>query len=280
MQTSTTHNSVEMTVGLVGVWIVVMLFVAHAVWKHYHARKRGGKAQHSNMPEEIGAVSLAPQVVETSSIRGWLDTTVKSGYGNKFTTAFEQVGIDDVGDLAKVDKNVMAELNENLLATGAKAMHLKNIQDAIDGVRTPGAADAVELGLSGGDARYGDQGDQGHGEAKEKEEEKLYTMQSRSPSGGLARQTSRLKPAAKATKKQARSHSYTPTEAQGEWSDSRNTKPKRARYPTSERLWMRTRTHTNKHRATPHLRRLGHSTAGGRCGDVGAGATAPARGVP
>ena len=134
-------------------WIVVFSFVARAAWNHYNVKKKGRRhnAQHS--------VMSTPQVTdESSSIRGWLDMKVKSGY-SKFAGAFDEAGIEDVGDLAKVDNKVMTQLNEHLVAAGAKAMHLINIKEAIDEVRTPGAADAVELGLSGDET-------QGHEESK------------------------------------------------------------------------------------------------------------------
>ena len=34
------------------------------------------------------------------SIREWLDSDVKAGYGAKFASAFEEVGIEDVSDLS------------------------------------------------------------------------------------------------------------------------------------------------------------------------------------
>ena len=136
-----------MTAGLVVGCIAIIFVVARAAWNHYKKKKKKKKtynAQHFDISEEVAAVSLAPQVVESSSIRGWLDMKVKSGYSNKFSNAFEEAGIEDIGDLAKVDKKVMTQLKEHLVVAGAKAMHLKNIQEAIDEVRTPGAADAVK----------------------------------------------------------------------------------------------------------------------------------------
>jgi len=154
-QTKCTHHtiriptiSVGMTVGLVVGCIVIIFFVARAAWNHYNVKKKKKKkkrynVQHFDISEEVAAVSLAPQVVESSSIRGWLDMKVKSGYSNKFANAFEETGIEDIDDLAKVDKKVMTQLNEHLVVAGAKAMHLKHIQEAIDEVRTPGAADTM-----------------------------------------------------------------------------------------------------------------------------------------
>ena len=145
-----------MTAGLVVGCIAIISVVARAAWNHYNVKKKRKNkynARHFDISEEVAAVSLAPQVVESSSIRGWLDMKVKSGYSNKFANAFEETGIEDIDDLAKADKKVMTQLNEHLVVAGAKAMHLKHIQEAIDEVRTPGAADAVELGLSGGETQ-------------------------------------------------------------------------------------------------------------------------------
>ena len=44
----------------------------------------------------------------SESIREWLDAEVKAGYGAKFASAFEEVGIEDKSDLQDMDDELMA----------------------------------------------------------------------------------------------------------------------------------------------------------------------------
>ena len=50
------------------------------------------------------------------SIREWLDAEVKPGYGAKFASAFEGVGIEDKSDLHDLNDEAMAELERELAA--------------------------------------------------------------------------------------------------------------------------------------------------------------------
>ena len=46
----------------------------------------------------------------SESVREWLDAEVKAGYGAKFASAFEEVGIEDTSDLQDMDDELMEEL--------------------------------------------------------------------------------------------------------------------------------------------------------------------------
>ena len=79
------------------------------------------------------------------SIREWLDSDVKAGYGAKFASAFEEVGIEDVSDLHDVDDEAMAALERELEAADAKLIHIKKIKKAIEGIVAPAAATRAQL---------------------------------------------------------------------------------------------------------------------------------------
>jgi len=70
----------------------------------------------------------------SESIREWLDADVKAGYGAKFASAFEEVGFEDTSDLQDMDDELMANLEQELVAADAKAVHLKKIKAAINAV--------------------------------------------------------------------------------------------------------------------------------------------------
>ena len=70
----------------------------------------------------------------SESVREWLDAEVKAGYGAKFASAFEEVGIEDTSDLQDMDDELMEELERELTAADAKSMHLKKIKAAIAAV--------------------------------------------------------------------------------------------------------------------------------------------------
>ena len=40
---------------------------------------------------------------DSESIRAWLDQAVKAGYGAKFASAFEALGIEDMSDLCDIE---------------------------------------------------------------------------------------------------------------------------------------------------------------------------------
>ena len=81
----------------------------------------------------------------SESVREWLDAEVKAGYGAKFASAFEEVGIEDTSDLQDMDDELMSTLDQELLAAGAKPMHVKKIKAAIEGVAGHASATRAKL---------------------------------------------------------------------------------------------------------------------------------------
>ena len=74
----------------------------------------------------------------SASITEWLDD-VKAGYGDRFASCFDGIGVEDVAD---VEKNLgtastLAELEEGLRKAGAKTVHIQNIKTAIAELATP-----------------------------------------------------------------------------------------------------------------------------------------------
>ena len=74
----------------------------------------------------------------SASITEWLDV-VKAGYGDRFASCFDGIGVEDVAD---VEKNLgtastLAELEEGLRKAGAKTVHIQNIKTAIADLATP-----------------------------------------------------------------------------------------------------------------------------------------------
>lgn len=89
----------------------------------------------------LGAGDGAPAAASTSSceadlsskfasVRQWLDS-VKPGYGQRFTEAFDAVGIEDTDDFLNLDDSLFEELETALRECGAKVMHMSNIQRAL-----------------------------------------------------------------------------------------------------------------------------------------------------
>ncbi len=78
------------------------------------------------------------------SIREWLDE-VKSGFGAKFASAFEEVGIEDKSDLHDLDEEAMAALELELQAVDAKIIHLKKIKKAIEAIVAPASSARAKL---------------------------------------------------------------------------------------------------------------------------------------
>lgn len=66
------------------------------------------------------------------SIAGFLDT-IQSGYGEKFADAFDALGVDTLGNLHDLDKmdNGRQLLEEQLIAAGAKVVHLSKIRKGL-----------------------------------------------------------------------------------------------------------------------------------------------------
>lgn len=79
------------------------------------------------------------------SIREWLDEEVKAGYGAKFASAFEEVGIEDKSDLHHSDEAIVLELEGELRDAGAKSLHLKLIKEAIEVIIAPMAETRAKL---------------------------------------------------------------------------------------------------------------------------------------
>ena len=73
----------------------------------------------------------------SDTIREWLDTKVKNGYGGRFGPAFQACGIEDGSDLTNMNAELMEELTALLKAAGAKTMHLSNITNGIDELKEP-----------------------------------------------------------------------------------------------------------------------------------------------
>jgi len=83
-------------------------------------------------------------MVRDGSIIGWLEA-LKGGYGKRFAGAFEELGVEDMSDLAEmVDSICDTALKQALEAKGAKTVQVQKIQQAIrDAV-------AVQLPVRGG----------------------------------------------------------------------------------------------------------------------------------
>ena len=79
------------------------------------------------------------------SIREWLDNEVKAGYGAKFASAFEEVGVEDKSDLHDMDDELMKTLEAELQAVDAKPMHLTKIRKAIEAIVAPASATRAKL---------------------------------------------------------------------------------------------------------------------------------------
>ena len=90
---------------------------------------------------------------DDGGVRDWLDS-LKAGFGARFAAAFEEIGVEDVSDLADMDDELQATLEAELRKAGAKAMQLKKIRTALDAIlnaspRQALSAAAAELQPSG-----------------------------------------------------------------------------------------------------------------------------------
>ena len=81
----------------------------------------------------------------SESIREWLDNEVKAGYGAKFASAFEEVGVEDKSDLHDMDAALVAELERELSAADAKSLHIAKIKKAIEAIVAPASATRSKL---------------------------------------------------------------------------------------------------------------------------------------
>ena len=66
------------------------------------------------------------------SLEDWLNG-IKAGYGSKYGSFFEDLGVDDMDDLPDIASNskTMAKLEANLYEAGAKEVHVIKIQKAL-----------------------------------------------------------------------------------------------------------------------------------------------------
>lgn len=99
----------------------------------------------------------------SDSIEAWLES-LKKGYGERFSAVFEELGVEDVSDLAElIDKTGDSALKKALEARGAKTIQIQKIRRAISEVGAPAAQSiggAAELPTAGASWSYGDQGGQ------------------------------------------------------------------------------------------------------------------------
>ena len=86
--------------------------------------------------ELVVPASLASRpaaMVSEQSLKQWLDT-LKPGWAERFGSAFDAVGIEDISDLAGIDGSVVAALVDELQSIGAKLLHVQRIEAAIRGM--------------------------------------------------------------------------------------------------------------------------------------------------
>ena len=60
-----------------------------------------------------------PPSPDSEGWHAWLDS-IKRGYGIKFARAFEEIGLDEVADLERMDAETRTELEGALRSAGAK----------------------------------------------------------------------------------------------------------------------------------------------------------------
>eukprot|EP00405_Crypthecodinium_cohnii_P055459 CAMPEP_0206618288 /NCGR_PEP_ID=MMETSP0325_2-20121206/60151_1 /ASSEMBLY_ACC=CAM_ASM_000347 /TAXON_ID=2866 /ORGANISM="Crypthecodinium cohnii, Strain Seligo" /LENGTH=89 /DNA_ID=CAMNT_0054140453 /DNA_START=29 /DNA_END=295 /DNA_ORIENTATION=- len=79
-----------------------------------------------------------------SSISEWLES-VKEGYGSRFVSAFEEVGVEDAEDLSELAEEEAAEaLFAALAKSGAKAVQLQKIRRALTNLNKGPSNDSVD----------------------------------------------------------------------------------------------------------------------------------------
>ena len=64
-------------------------------------------------------------------MREWLNG-VRTGFGEKYATCFEDLGCDNKADLTQIGAREWRELESNLREFGVKTMHLNKIKTAIE----------------------------------------------------------------------------------------------------------------------------------------------------
>ena len=74
--------------------------------------------------------TISGSAMEAGVVREWLDG-VHSGYGDRFTPALEEYGVEDLQDLALLATTDKDELDKIFTDAGAKKMHILNIHKGI-----------------------------------------------------------------------------------------------------------------------------------------------------
>ena len=77
-------------------------------------------------------------------IREWLDR-IKPGFGARFGSAFDEVGIEDESDLKDMDGELLESLETELKTAGAKAMQLKKIRAAVEAILNESSTEKEKL---------------------------------------------------------------------------------------------------------------------------------------
>jgi hypothetical protein len=69
-------------------------------------------------------------MAETLDVLPWLES-IKKGYGSKFASSFEQLGVEDTGDVPTLSAETLVKLEAKLIDAGAKEAHVDKIKAAI-----------------------------------------------------------------------------------------------------------------------------------------------------
>ena len=81
-------------------------------------------------PASSGGSSSGVGAPSSDSIGAWLEA-IQPGYNERFAAAFDEIGIEDTEDFANLDDEIFAELEVALQRSGARQMHMRNIQQAL-----------------------------------------------------------------------------------------------------------------------------------------------------
>merc|ERR1712086_1026861 len=105
-----------------------------------------GSSSNTNMEASRERTTLKNPTMEAGVVREWLDG-VQSGYGDRFTPALEEYGVENLQDLATLATTDKDELDKIFTDAGAKKMQLLNIHKGIElltsSVPSPAAWDAA-----------------------------------------------------------------------------------------------------------------------------------------
>ena len=102
---------------------------------HYYADgPRPTGAAEDDLGSFSGSMLSSASATPPQLLSDWLDA-VKPGYGARFGPAFDAAGVEDVDDLANVDRDIFLDIETALFQLcGAKPMHMKNIRSAVERV--------------------------------------------------------------------------------------------------------------------------------------------------